>query len=197
LQAPILKSKKNLKKTLKMMQDPEIELWAMDEVTLQLHGTTCKMWIAPENSDPVVYHNPVRKSVKYYGAVRLRDGKFVYQREEDKFNGDSCKRFLKFLRKITAPSSKKAIILTDNARYHHARIHKDWREACNKKFPLEFLPPYSPELNPIERVWRFTRRTCTHNRYFPTLDQLSAAVEPQFDQWRYGSKQMQRLCVIS
>ena len=47
-----------------MMQGPEIELWAMDEVTLHLYGTTCKMWIAPEDSDPVVYHNPIRKSVK-------------------------------------------------------------------------------------------------------------------------------------
>jgi len=180
-----------------MMQDPEIDLWALDEVTLQLHGTTCKMWVAPEDSDPVVYHNPVRKSVKYYGAVRLRDGKFVYQREEHKFNGESCEKFLKFLRKITAPTSKKIVVLIDNARYHHAKTHKEWRDAYSKKFSLEFLPPYSPELNPIERLWHFTRRICTHNRYFPTLDELNAAIEPHFIQWRNGNVQIQKLCAIS
>jgi transposase len=180
-----------------MMQSPEIELWAMDEVILQLHGTTCKTWIAPEDTDPVVFHNPVKKNVRYYGAVRLCDGKVVYQREMNTFNGDSCHTFLKYLRKITARSSKKTVILADRAPYHRARVHKDWREACSDKFSLEFLPPYSPELNPIERVWKFTRRACTHNIYFPAIDDIVTAVEPQFDQWRNRSETLQSLCAVT
>lgn len=43
------------------------------------------MWIPPETKDPVLLHHPTRKSVGYFGAVRLRDGKFVYQREETQF----------------------------------------------------------------------------------------------------------------
>lgn len=179
------------------MQDPKIELWAMDEVIFKLHGTTCKMWVAPEDLNPVVFHNPVRKNAKYYGAVRLRDGKFVYRRETDMFNGDNCFTFLKYLRKITARSSKKNVILLDRAPYHRAKVHKEWRDGCSDKFSLEFLPPYSPELNSIERVWKFTRRACTHNRYFPVLDQIVAVVEPQFDQWRHGSGELQRLCAIN
>jgi len=180
-----------------MVKDPDVELWAIDEVIFRLHGTTCKMWVAPENVNPVVYHNPVRKSVKYYGAVRLRDGKFVYQREMNMFNGDGYFAFLKYLRKITAPSSKKTIVLADRAPYHRARIHKDWRDACSDKFSQELLPPYSPELNSIERVWKFTRRTCTHNRYFPATDDIVAVVEPQFDQWRHRSEALKRLCAIT
>ena len=42
---------------------------------------------------------------------------------------------------------------------------------------LDYLPPYSPELNPIERVWNLTRRQCLHNRYFPVLEEVVAAVE--------------------
>jgi len=37
---------------------------------------------------------------------------------------------------------------------------------------LEFLSPYSPELNPIERVWKLIRRLATHNQYFQTLTQV-------------------------
>ncbi len=36
--------------------------------------------------------------------------------------------------------------------------------------PACFLPPYSPELNAMEWVWKINRRLCTHNRYFPALD---------------------------
>jgi transposase len=180
-----------------MMQDPDIELWALDEVIFQLHGTRCRMWIAPEENQPIIFHNPVNKHVGYYGAVRLHDGKFVYQREQEKFNGDTCHTFLKFLRRITAHSSKKITIMADNARYHHARVHKDWRNLCSDHFSLDFLPPYSPELNPIERVWKLTRRACTHNRYFLSIDHIINAVEPHFDQWRQGSDILSKLCAIN
>ena len=174
-----------------MINDPKIELWVEDEVYFQQHGTTCKMWVAPEEINPAVYHNPVRNGAKYFGAVRIRDGKFVYLRELGKFNGDTFFTYLKFLRKITARSSKKIVLLLDNASYHRSKVHKEWRDACSDKFSLEFLPPYSPELSPIERLWKYTRRICTHNRYFPTLDDLAATIEPQFDRWRYGSEELQ------
>jgi transposase len=42
---------------------------------------------------------------------------------------------------------------------------------------LDYLPPYSPELNPIERLWKLKRRQCIHNRYFPTLDEVVAVLK--------------------
>ncbi|MBE0540915.1 MAG: transposase, partial [Verrucomicrobia bacterium] len=45
---------------------------------------------------------------------------------------------------------------------------------------MHFLPPYSPQLNPIERVWKLTRRTCLHNQYFSKLELVLNAVEEQF-----------------
>ncbi len=50
------------------------------------------------------------------------------------------------------------------------------------EFGLDFLPPYSPDLNPIERSGT-TRRLCLHNRYFGFLDGVVAAVEDQFAEW--------------
>ena len=50
------------------------------------------------------------------------------------------------------------VVITDNAKYHHARLHRQWREEHAAEFVLDYLPPYSPELNPIERVWNYLRR---------------------------------------
>jgi hypothetical protein len=68
------------------MADPKIDLWSTDEVHFQQYGSRCLMWVPPEEKDPVLLHHPTRKSVGYFGAVRLRDGKLVFQREEERFN---------------------------------------------------------------------------------------------------------------
>ena len=71
------------------MLDKTVDLWALDEVHFQQQGSRCRMWVPPETKDPIVYHHPTRKSVGYFGAVRLRDGKFFYRRENGKFNGET------------------------------------------------------------------------------------------------------------
>jgi transposase len=71
------------------------------------------------------------------------------------------------------------------------------RYAAEPWFKLEFLPPYSPDLNPIERVWKLTRRLATHNRYFPAIDDVITAVEGTFGQWSKGNDALRRLCAIT
>ena len=155
------------------------------------------MWIPPEEKEPVLYHEPTRDKVGYFAAVRLRDGKFVYRRETGMFNAESFWDFLKQLRQASSRSGRKVVIVLDNVRYHHGTLHKEWREDCQKSFRLEFLPPYSPELNSIERVWKTTRRLCIHNQYFESLDQVIAAVEEQFDLWTKPNETLRKLCAIS
>lgn len=174
-----------------------MDVWALDECHFQQHGSSCRMWIPPEVKDPVVLRKPTRKSVGYYGAVRLRDGKFLYGREEDGFNSETFFTFMKYLRRMTARSARKVVVIIDNAKYHHAVLHQKWRTSCQERFQLEFLPPYSPDLNPIERVWKLTRRQVTHNRYFPYLEVVTMAVEGLFETWRHGSDILRRLCAIN
>jgi hypothetical protein len=54
-----------------------------------------------------------------------------------------------------------------------------------------------PGLNPIERVWKLARRLATHNRYFPALEDLIAAVKERFALWAYPNSQLRRLCAIT
>jgi transposase len=66
-----------------------------------------------------------------------------------------------------------------------------------RQLRLLFLPPYSPQLAPIERVWKLTRRLATHNRYFATLAEVLKAVGACFDRWRRPNKVLHRLCCIT
>ena len=59
-----------------------------------------------------------------FGAVRLRDEKFFYAREEEKFNAQSCWQFLKQLHHKSIRSAKRVVIILDNAKYGHALLHK-------------------------------------------------------------------------
>lgn len=152
------------------------------------------MWIPPEVRDPVIQHHPTRKQIGYFGAVRLSDGRFFYQRETENFNAQTCWTFLRSLRRSCRYRPPRTVVILDNAKFHHARLHKAWREKMAPRFELSFLPPYSPELNPIERVWKLTRRLCLHNRYFGMLDELIHDVEQQFDQWHRGNATLRRLC---
>jgi len=176
------------------MEDPTVDLWATDEVHFQQHGSRCRMWIPPETKDPVLLHAPTRRSVGYFGAVRLRDGRFQFRRETDKFTGETFFEFMQRLRRTSIRAGRRVVVITDNASYHHARLHRPWREEHVADFALDYLPPYSPELNPIERVWKLTRRQCLHNRYFPNLNEVIAAVETQFQQWTSRNEALRRLC---
>jgi transposase len=154
------------------------------------------MWVPREETDPVLWHYPGRQSVGYFGAVRLRDGRGLFQKETGMFEGATFWPFLQHLRQVSAASGRTVIVITDNAKYHHAKLHQAWRQEQAPAFALDYLPPYSPELNPIERVWKRTRRNCVHNVYFPTLHLLVERVEEQFLAWSEPNDELARLCHI-
>lgn len=152
------------------------------------------MWVPPEDKDPILLHAPTRKSVACFGAANIRTGKLVTAFEPI-FNGESFQRFLMRLLKHRS-RGKRLVLVLDNAKYHHARLLQPWLHTHRKVLTLMFLPPYSPELNPIERVWKLTRRLATHNRHFPTLDHVVEAVQERFNLWAKPNRQLARLCAI-
>lgn len=155
------------------------------------------MWVPPEVEDPVCYHAPTRKSISYFGAVRLRDGKLVMSQPEGNFDAVTCWKFYRKLERVARTADRKVVIISDNARYHHDSLHEGWRKEVAPQFRLYFLPPYSPELNPIERVWKLIRRRCLHNQYFRSLEDVSAALEPCLRIWSRPNCTLTRLCGIA
>lgn len=153
------------------------------------------MWIPPEDKDPVIMHASTRKKVGVFGAVCASDGRLVTQQDVI-FNANSFQLFLtRLLRHRRA--NRKMIVVLDNARWHHAQQIQPWLKEHRDIIRLDFLPPYSPNLNSIERVWKLVRRLCTHNRYFATLDELIKIVFDQFKLWLKPNETLRRLCAIT
>ena|SRR5436190_10757059 len=113
------------------MKDDTVDLWALDEVHFQQQGSRCRMWVPPETRDPVVYHHPTRKSVGYFAAVRLRDGKFLFRRESGRFNGESFWEFLKVFRAASAVAGCRVVAISDNAQYITA-LNCIWNGASSR-----------------------------------------------------------------
>ena len=70
---------------------------------------------------------------------------------------------------------KDIVMILDQAGWHKAKDLK-----VTQNITLMFLPPYSPELNPVEKLWQWLRKEVTHNNLFKTLKTLMDALENEF-----------------
>lgn len=153
------------------------------------------MWVPPEVKDPVLLHAPTRKSVACFGAVSLSSGKFVRSMCE-RFDAVTFETFLKKLLRHRS-RGKRMVVVLDNARYHHAILLAPLLRKYRAVLTLLFLPPYSPQLAPIERVWKLARRMATHNRFFAALGEVLTAIDRCFDRWQKPNPVLRRLCGIT
>ena len=166
--------KRHIKKLKELAKRDNIDIWFMDECHFQQHGSRLAAWFPKDEKDPTVLHAPTRKKLGIIGAVKAEDGTLVAC-EEDKFNAHTIEIFFSELAKHIE-KGKNMVVVLDNARFHHAKALSGWLDSHSKRFCLDFLPPYSPELNHIERVWKMLRRHCTHNQYFEKFEDLRKAV---------------------
>jgi transposase len=110
-------------------------------------------------------------------------------------NSATFKKHLK--RVIKSLQDEKLIIVLDNVKYHHAKKLKPFLEQNRERLELMFLPPYSPDLNPIERVWWFMRKKITHNRYTQTLKERKAKFWMMFSHYLYPNDDLKNICVLN
>jgi transposase len=125
-----------------------------------------------------------RFKISVFGAMG-KNGQLITL-DNEIFNAETFRLFIeKLLLKAEIGrrkdgNKKKILLVLDNAKYHastmlsnrHAKILQTWLKEISNVLELFFLPPYSPDLNPIEMLWKKTRRNVTHNRYFDSLQNL-------------------------
>jgi DDE superfamily endonuclease len=115
------------------MEDAAVDLWATDEYTSSNTAPVVDVG-ATGNQGPRAAASSDAAQCGYFGAVRLRDGKFQFSRETGKFNAMTFFAFLKGLRRTSIRTRRRVVVITDNARYHHARLHKEWRATHDEDF---------------------------------------------------------------
>lgn len=97
---------------------------------------------------------------------------------------------------------KRIHLILDNAPWHKKAVRLVQTEALPEyrdirdKMSFLFLPPYSPDLNPIEQVWRITRREVTHNTYFANEQVLQNALDSHFAIFRQPNEKLTSLCTF-
>src|SRR4051812_25758829 len=113
-----------------------------------------------------------RKRLNILGAYSPDDQDYVDLRlTEEDITGE---QFVKLLEKLRAkhPETERFILYLDNAKYHSKPVVKEWL-AAHREFHLVFLPAYSPDLNPIERLWKSLRKKAL-NRWHKTFEEMPA-----------------------
>ena len=191
-----------LNKLIELNQDESIIPVFQDEVHFQAQTTITRVW-AEKGSAPKVMSKPGRDHASYSGFVIPETGELVVTQPEV-FNYETVIQSLRdFLEAKPCPEGKKYCVIMDNAPWHKKAIRLIWTEAYEEyadiREKLEYLslPPYSPDLNPIEQIWRKNRREKTHNRYFSSLMELIGTLGDYFAQFFMPNDQLRSLCSFS
>ena len=144
-----------------------------DEASFAQWGSLGYTW-ARVGQQPVVKTTGRRKAYKVFGLIEYFSGRLFYQGIDGRFNGPSYVAFLaRVLEQTTAP----LFLVQDGAPYHRAAPVKAFVAQHRDRLRVTQLPSYSPDYNPIEFLWRATKRQATHNRYFPEFADLIGSVE--------------------
>lgn len=140
---------------------------------------------------PEIKSPAVKEKISVIGAIGMDNGQLIHM-ETDIFNADSFKQFIKKVLR-NAKTNKKIIMVLDNARFHHAKINKEFFKSVKDRIELLFLPPYAPDINPIESFWKKTRREVTHNRYFESLEEEKMCLLDFFNKFKKSNEVLAKL----
>jgi transposase len=163
----------------KEKMQPGDQLYFTDGVHPQHNVVASYGWIE-KGTEKEVRSNTGRKRINVNGAINLNHE--VVIRDDESINAQSTIALYKQLE--TKHPSGTIYVICDNAKYYHAQIVQEY--LGHSRVEQIFLPPYSPNLNLIERLWKFMHKEVLHNQYYDTYDKFKAAVYQFFEKINAG-----------
>lgn len=116
--------------------------------------------------------NGGRSRLNLSGVVDIISHK-VFIQEDEMLNAEATMSFLRKLEE-NYPTKTKIHLFCDNARYYRNKAVTEYLK--RSKIELHFLPPYSPNLNPIERLWKWMKERVIYNTYYREFEDFKSAV---------------------
>jgi transposase len=144
-----------------------------DEASFAQWGSLSYTW-ARRGQQPEVPTSGKRKGYKVFGAIEYFSGRLFSQGIEGRFNSDSYQAFLQM---ILAQTTQHLFLIHDGARYHTSASTQAFLAAQSERITEHPLPSYSPDYNPIEYLWRKTKKRATHNKYFKEFAAVVVSVD--------------------
>jgi transposase len=144
-----------------------------DEASFAQWGSLSYTW-ARRGQQPEVKTSGKRKGYKVFGAIEYCSGRLFYQGIEGRFTSDS---YQAFVQTILAQTQEHVFLIHDGARYHTSKAMEQFFAQHADRLTVYQLPSYSPDYNPIEYLWKKTKKRATHNQYFKEFAAVTVSVD--------------------
>ena len=160
-------------KILRLAKETGAAILFGDEASFPQWGTLSYTW-ARRGQQPEVKTAGKRRGYKVLGLIQYGVGRLFYECTQERLNSASYEAFLtKVLEAIAGP----IILIQDGAKYHASAAIKPFFAKHAERLTVFQLPTYSPDFNPIEKLWKKIKQKETHLQYFETFEVLTAKVE--------------------
>ena len=167
-----------------------------DECSMSNTAVVSYKWSTKGKQPIITQKQSRRERHTLFGSVNPIIGEVIVQKAE-KGNTKSFKKYLKKVLDHYKYSNGKIHMILDNVRYHHAKALQHFLKKNKDRIDLFFLPAYSPDLNPIERVWWYMRKSITNNRYIHSLKERMISFWKLFSHFQKPNNFIINLCNLN
>ena len=157
-----------------------------DEVSFPQWGTLSYTW-ARRGHQPTIKTSGKRKGYKVFGLIDYFTGRFFYKCQEQRLTSAT---YAAYLEEVLAKTRKHIVIIQDGARYHTSAAMQEFFTKHKDRLTVFDLPSYSPDYNPIEKLWKKVKQKGTHLHYFPTFEALKGKVHESLELFENASKEV-------
>jgi transposase len=175
---------------LRRAQERNALLLFGDEASFPQWGTLTYTW-ARRGQQPQVKTSGKRKGYKVFGLIEYFTGRLFYQGQEGRLNSTT---YITFLTRVLEQTPRPILLIQDGARYHTSAATKAFFAQQAARLQVFQLPTYSPDYNPIEKLWKKIKQQDTHLHYFPTFEALTEKVEQALLTFTNAPEEILALC---
>lgn len=144
-----------------------------DEASFPQWGTLTYTW-ARKGQQPTIETSGKRKGYKVFGLIDYFTGRFFFKCQEERLTSQT---YAAYLKEVLGKTRKHIVLIQDGASYHRSAAMKAFFEQHKDRLTVFDLPSYSPDYNPIEKLWKKIKEKGTHLQYFPTFQALKDKVQ--------------------
>jgi transposase len=163
-----------------------------DEASFPQWGTLTYTW-ARRGQQPKVKTCGKRKGYKVFGLIEYFTGHFFYQGQDGRLNSVA---YIAFLTRVLAQTTQPIILIQDGAKYHTSAETQACFAQQSARLQGVQLPAYSPDYNPIEKLWKKIKQQDIHLHYFPTFEALTERVEQALFKFTNAPEEILALCSL-
>lgn len=155
---------------IKRSKNPGDKLYYGDGVHPQHNSLPSYGWL-PRGEETKLKSNTGRQRVNLSGVLDAETHEVIIC-EHQRLNAETTIDFFRLI-EWHNPESERIYIILDNAGYYKGEKIRDFLKTS--KIKIVFLPPYAPNLNLIERLWKFFKKQVLYNQYYPTFQEFRCA----------------------